>query len=71
MIQLQVDGGKDFRRNFVIFMVSTCLYGKKSEEVNYMILNALVNLREMARLNWVQHTMRSLVSVDQWKSKTS
>ncbi|KAJ8420428.1 LOW QUALITY PROTEIN: hypothetical protein Cgig2_014307 [Carnegiea gigantea] len=36
MIQLQVDRVKGFRRNFVIFMVSTCLCGKKSGELCYL-----------------------------------
>ena len=30
MIQGQVDGGEDFKRNFVMFMVSTCLHGNQS-----------------------------------------
>jgi len=32
MIHDQVDGGEDFRRNFVIFVVSTCLHRKKVDK---------------------------------------
>ncbi|KAJ8424153.1 hypothetical protein Cgig2_001615 [Carnegiea gigantea] len=39
MIQGQAGRGEDFRRNFIMFVVSTCLYGNQSGEVNYMILN--------------------------------
>ncbi|KAJ8421245.1 hypothetical protein Cgig2_013346 [Carnegiea gigantea] len=37
MIHGQVDGGEDFRRNFVIFVVSTCLCRKQSGEFTYML----------------------------------
>jgi len=62
MIQGQVDGCEDFRRNFIMFVVSTCLCGNQSGEANYMILNALVDLSQMTQLNWAQYTLRSLLS---------
>ncbi|KAJ8425868.1 hypothetical protein Cgig2_028213 [Carnegiea gigantea] len=40
IIQGQADRGENFKRNFVMFVVSTCLHGNQSGEVNYMILNA-------------------------------
>jgi len=63
MMQSQVDRVEDFRRNFVTFVVSTCLRRSQKGEVNYLILNALVELsKKVTRLNWAQYTMRILVS---------
>jgi len=66
MMQGQVDGGEDFRRNFVMLVVSTYLHGRQRGEVNYLIMNALVDLSKLRRLNYTQYTMRALVlSVDE------
>ena len=46
MIKGQVDGGEDFRRNFLMLVVSPCLHGNQRREVNYLIVNALVDLRK-------------------------
>ncbi|KAJ8431132.1 hypothetical protein Cgig2_010065 [Carnegiea gigantea] len=46
MIQGQVDRDEDFRRNFVTFVVSTCLHENQRGEVNYLILNAVVDLNK-------------------------
>jgi len=72
MIQGQVQGGEEFRRNFVMFVMSTSLCGNHGGEVNYIVLNALIDLSQMTRLNRTKYTMRSLVSsVNQCKNKTS
>ncbi|KAJ8430873.1 hypothetical protein Cgig2_011336 [Carnegiea gigantea] len=50
MMQGQVNGGEDFRRNLVMLVVSTCLHGRQRGEVNYLIMNALVGARQFATL---------------------
>ncbi|KAJ8419980.1 hypothetical protein Cgig2_011904 [Carnegiea gigantea] len=37
MMQSQADGGEDFRRNFVMFVVSTCLVETKEENFHFII----------------------------------
>ncbi|KAJ8421654.1 LOW QUALITY PROTEIN: hypothetical protein Cgig2_019772 [Carnegiea gigantea] len=32
----QVDGGEDFRRNFIMLVVSTCLHGNHRREINHL-----------------------------------
>ncbi|KAJ8425377.1 hypothetical protein Cgig2_011761 [Carnegiea gigantea] len=46
MINGQVDGGKDFRRNFIMLVGSTCLHRNQRRELNYLIVNALADLRK-------------------------
>ena len=72
MICSQVDGGKEFKRNFILFVVSSCLNGNKKGEVNYLVLNSLLDLTKVRELNWARYTMATLVSsVDGRKQKTS
>ena len=47
MMRGQVDGGEHFRRNFIMLVVSTCLRGRQRGEVNYLIMNTLVDLRKL------------------------
>ncbi|KAJ8422595.1 hypothetical protein Cgig2_026117 [Carnegiea gigantea] len=37
MICSQVDGGEEFKRNFIVFVVSSCINGNQRGEVNYLL----------------------------------
>ena len=72
MICNQVDGGEEFKRNFIVFVVSTCISRNQRGEVNHLVLDALLDLSKVTELNWARYTMAALVSsVDEWKMKTS
>ncbi|KAJ8439005.1 hypothetical protein Cgig2_013001 [Carnegiea gigantea] len=55
-----IDGGKDFRRNFVTFLVSTCLRGSQKQQVNYPIQYVLVDLSKLCYLDRVVFKLRSV-----------
>ncbi|KAK9755426.1 hypothetical protein RND81_01G024000 [Saponaria officinalis] len=68
----QRDGGDDFKRNFVVYMVSTFLKGIKSANVSNRILNCLEDISRISSMNWFQFTLDNLChSVVEWKSKPS
>ncbi|KAJ8432419.1 hypothetical protein Cgig2_013833 [Carnegiea gigantea] len=47
MMQSQADGGEDFRRNFIMFMVSTCLVETKEEKSVCYLDQVAFKLRSM------------------------
>lgn len=72
MMVSQVDAGDDFKRNFVVYVVLTCLYGNQHGEANCLILNSLVDLSTVSQMNWANYTVRALVeSIDEWNIKPS
>ena len=72
MVCSQVDGGEEFKRNFIVFVVSSCINGNQRGEVNCLVLDSLLDLSKVRELNWARYTMATLVSsVDEWKKKTS
>ncbi|KAJ8423854.1 hypothetical protein Cgig2_007558 [Carnegiea gigantea] len=64
--------GRRIKRNFIVFAVSTCINGNQRGEVNYLVLDTLLDLSKVRELNWARYTMAVLFSsVDEWKKKTS
>ena len=65
MMESQVDIWEEFKKNFITFIVSTFLCRNQRGRVNYLILNALLDLHKVRRMNRGQYTMRVLItSVD-------
>jgi len=64
----QRHGGDLFRRNFVVYVVSTLIKGHQTLKVNRTILKSSVDLGEVKGLNWCEFTLDSLVTcMDKWK----
>ena len=64
------DYGDDFKRDFVVFVVSSMLKGHQSKMSNYKILYSLINVNEIRNLNWCLYTLKSFsTSVEKWKKK--
>ena len=60
----------DFKRDFVVFVVSSMLKGHQSRMSNYKILYSLMNVNEIRNCNWCLYTLKSLsTSVEKWKKK--
>ena len=64
------DYGDDFKRDFVVFVVSFMVNGHQDRKTNYKILYSLMNFNEIRNLNWCLYTLKSLsTSVEKWKKK--
>lgn len=69
-IKNQTQGGDLFKRNFIVYVVSTLVKGHQTARVNHIILKSLVHLKEVRNLNWCEYTLDSLVScTDKWKKQ--
>ncbi|KAJ8439006.1 hypothetical protein Cgig2_013002 [Carnegiea gigantea] len=55
-----IDRGKDFRRNFVTLLASTCLRGNQKGQVNYLVQNVLVDLSKLCYIDDVVFKLRSV-----------
>ncbi|KAJ8434535.1 hypothetical protein Cgig2_004301 [Carnegiea gigantea] len=61
MMESQIDGGEEFKRNFIIFIVPTCLRRNQRGGVNYLILNTLLDLGKVTPYtnyeikSWAEH----------------
>ncbi|KAK9682347.1 hypothetical protein RND81_10G066900 [Saponaria officinalis] len=60
-MKLQRDGGEDFKRNFIVYIVSTFLGGVKSSIVSLKILKTLGNIDDIPLYNWCEFTRKKLV----------
>ncbi|XP_019190269.1 PREDICTED: uncharacterized protein LOC109184697 [Ipomoea nil] len=55
------DHGDAFKRDFVVFAVSSLLRGNTGRYANYRVLKSLLNIRAISRLNWCRYTYRSFI----------
>ncbi|CAI9107471.1 OLC1v1006830C1 [Oldenlandia corymbosa var. corymbosa] len=55
------DFGDDFKRDFVVFVVSTSLHGNTTSRITMNILKSLVNINEVTQYNWCQYVIDALV----------
>ncbi|KAK9705142.1 hypothetical protein RND81_07G036000 [Saponaria officinalis] len=60
-MKLQRDEGGDFKRNFIVYIVSTFLGGVKSSIVSLKILKTLGNIDDIPLYNWCEFTRKKLV----------
>ncbi|KAJ8425971.1 hypothetical protein Cgig2_009509 [Carnegiea gigantea] len=64
----QRQGGDVFKRNFIVYVVTTLVKGHETSKVNHLVLKSLVDLKEVKDLNWCEFTIDSLISyTDMWK----
>ena len=64
------DYGDDFKRDFVVFIVSSIVKGHQDRKSNYKILYSLMNVNEIRNCNWCLYTLKSLSTlVEKWKKK--
>jgi len=63
------DSGDMFKRDFVIFVVTTLIRGYKNTFCNYRILHSLQDVSKIKELNWCAYTIKSLLdTAETWKS---
>ncbi|CAI9087102.1 OLC1v1021091C1 [Oldenlandia corymbosa var. corymbosa] len=55
------DFGDDFKRDFLVFVVSTFLHGNTTSRITMNILKSLVNINEVTQYNWCQYVIDALV----------
>ncbi|CAI9105829.1 OLC1v1004844C1 [Oldenlandia corymbosa var. corymbosa] len=55
------DFGDDFKRDFLVFVVSTFLHGNTTSRITMNILKSLVNINEATQYNWCQYVIDALV----------
>ncbi|CAI9099124.1 OLC1v1035895C1 [Oldenlandia corymbosa var. corymbosa] len=55
------DFGDDFKRYFLVFVVSTFLHGNTTSRITMNILKSLVNINEVTQYNWCQYMIDALV----------
>ncbi|KAK9732838.1 hypothetical protein RND81_04G026100 [Saponaria officinalis] len=60
-MKTQRDGGEEFKRNFIVYIVSTFLGGVKSSIVSLKVLKCLNNVVEIPNFNWCEFTRKKLV----------
>ncbi|KAK9756462.1 hypothetical protein RND81_01G099400 [Saponaria officinalis] len=60
-MKTQRDGGEDFKRNFIVYIVSRFLGGVKSSIVSLKVLKCLGNVAEIPLYNWCEFTKKKLV----------
>ncbi|KAL2925402.1 Proline--tRNA ligase cytoplasmic, partial [Bienertia sinuspersici] len=64
----QEGGGENFKRNFVIMVVSTLIRGNQKEMPNYKLLKCLGDVNSISSLNWSQFALESLADcAREWK----
>ncbi|KAK9740409.1 hypothetical protein RND81_03G033100 [Saponaria officinalis] len=60
-IKQQRDGGEDFKRNFIVYIVSTFLGEVKSSIASLKMLKTLTNVDDIPHYNWCEFTRKKLV----------
>ncbi|CAI9099400.1 OLC1v1036215C1 [Oldenlandia corymbosa var. corymbosa] len=55
------DFGDDFKRDFLVFVVSTFLHGNTTSRIIMNILKPLLNMNEVTEYNWCQYVIDTLV----------
>ncbi|KAK9689762.1 hypothetical protein RND81_09G079100 [Saponaria officinalis] len=69
-MKTQRDGGEEFKRNFIVYIVSTFLGGVKSSIVSLKVLKCLNNVAEIPNFNWCEFTRKKLVdNVISWQKE--
>ncbi|KAJ8423836.1 hypothetical protein Cgig2_008931 [Carnegiea gigantea] len=64
----QRQGVDMFKRNFIVYVVTTLVKGQQTWKVNHLVHKSLVDLKEVKDLNWCEFTIDSLISCrDKWK----
>ncbi|CAI9104609.1 OLC1v1003315C1 [Oldenlandia corymbosa var. corymbosa] len=61
LIASRKDFGDDFKRDFLVFVVSTFLHGNTTSRITMNILKSLVNINEVKQYNWCQYVIDALV----------
>ena len=57
-----------FKRNFIVYIVTTLVKGQQTWKVNHLVLKSLVDVKEVKYLSWCEFTIDSLIScTDKWK----
>ena len=64
------DYGDDFKRDFMVFVVSSMVKGHQDRKANYKILYSLMNINEIRNRNWCLYTLKIRSTlVEKWKKK--
>ncbi|KAL2893263.1 hypothetical protein RDABS01_009172 [Bienertia sinuspersici] len=64
----QEGGGENFKKNFVIMVVSTLIKGNQKGMPNYKLLKCLGDVNSISSLNWSQFALESLADcAREWK----
>ena len=50
----------EFKRDFVVFLVSSMIKGHQSRKANYKILLSLIDVNQIKNLNWCHFTIKAL-----------
>lgn len=71
-ILASADGGLNFKRDFMVYMISCLISSNQTSQVNHKILNSLVDISKVKDFDWCSYTMRALVkNVKDWRDKPS
>ncbi|KAL3613345.1 hypothetical protein CASFOL_042800 [Castilleja foliolosa] len=63
------DFGDDFKRDFVVVVVTSLFHSKKDRNVNLRILDSLYDVNEIKNLNWCAYVIQKLLStVNDWRN---
>ncbi|KAK9723969.1 hypothetical protein RND81_05G038000 [Saponaria officinalis] len=69
-MKTQRDGDEDFKRNFIVYFVSSFLGGVKSSIVSLKVLKCLKNVAEIPLFNWCEFTKIKFVeNVISWQKE--
>ncbi|CAI9112573.1 OLC1v1013039C1 [Oldenlandia corymbosa var. corymbosa] len=64
------DAGVNFERDFIVFVVSSFLYGHKNTKCKFKVLKSLKDVEKIKDYNWCQYTIKALVeSQIKWRVK--
>ncbi|KAK9756449.1 hypothetical protein RND81_01G098400 [Saponaria officinalis] len=69
----QRDGGEDFKRNFIVYIVSTFLGGLKSSIASLKILKTLTNVDDIPHYNWFfksRTVPRTFPTISSWSKES-
>lgn len=64
------DHGDEFKRDFVVLVVSSLIKGSKTRISNYKILYSIADVNTIKDLNWCAYTLNSLMeTIELWRQK--
>ncbi|KAJ8432427.1 hypothetical protein Cgig2_016057 [Carnegiea gigantea] len=62
------DYGDEFKRDFVLYIISTCIIGSMNGDAFFRILKSLVDVNQIVKYNWCAFLLRCLNdTVVEWK----
>ncbi|KAJ8434394.1 hypothetical protein Cgig2_014241 [Carnegiea gigantea] len=62
------DHGDEFKRDFVLYIISTCIIGSMNDDCFFRILKSLVDVNEIVKYNWCAFLLQCLNdTVVKWK----